>query len=104
MILDAEGEKEAAFRQAEARERLAEAEAAATRMVSEAIAAGDLNAVNYFVATKYIEALKDIGASPNQKVIFLPIEATNVLGSLGGIGELVKETFSKTDQDDNRSS
>ena len=102
VILDAEGEKEAAFRQAEARERLAEAEAAATRMVSEAIAVGDLNAVNYFVATKYIEALKDIGASPNQKVIFLPIEATNVLGSLGGIGELVKETFNKTDQSDNR--
>lgn len=93
VILDAEGEKEAAFRQAEARERLAEAEANATRMVSEAIAAGDINAINYFVAGKYIEALKDIGASPNQKVIFLPIEATNVLGSLGGIGELVKETF-----------
>lgn len=92
-ILDAEGEKEAAFRQAEARERLAQAEAEATRMVSEAIAAGDIHAVNYFVATKYIDALKALGASQNQKLIFLPIEASNVLGSLGGIGELVKETF-----------
>ncbi len=94
-ILSAEGEKEAAFRQAEARERLAQAEAEATRMVSEAIAAGNVNAVNYFVATKYIEALKELGAAPNQKVIFLPIEATNVLGSLGGIGELIKESFGK---------
>lgn len=93
LILDAEGEKEAAFRQAEARERLAQAEAEATRMVSTAIAAGDINAVNYFVATKYIEALKELGASPNQKVIFLPLEVTNVLGSLGGIGELFKESF-----------
>ncbi len=92
-ILDAEGEKEAAFRQAEARERLAQAEAEATRMVSEAIAAGNVNAVNYFVATKYIDALKALGAAPNQKVIFLPLEATNVLGSLGGIGELVKDSF-----------
>ena len=102
-ILDAEGEKEAAFRQAEARERLAQAEAEATRMVSEAIAAGDLHAVNYFVAIKYIEALKELSTSQNQKVIFLPIEATNVLGSLGGIGELVKESFSKTGQSGDRS-
>ena len=94
-ILEAEGVKEAAFREAEARERLAQAEAEATRMVSAAITAGDINAVNYFVATKYVEALKDLGASPNQKVIFLPLEATQVLGSLGGIGELVKETFAK---------
>ena len=92
-ILAAEGEREAAFRHAEARERLAEAEANATRMVSEAIAAGDLNAVNYFVAQKYVEALRDVAAAPNQKVIFLPIEAASVLGSLGGIGELAREAF-----------
>ena len=102
VILDAEGEKEAAFRQAEARERLAQAEAEATRMVSVAIAAGDINAVNYFVAGKYVEALKELATSPNQKVIFLPIEATNVLGSLGGIGELVKESFGKADPSGDR--
>ena len=102
VILDAEGEKEAAFRQAEARERLAQAEAEATRMVSVAIAAGDINAVNYFVAGKYVETLKELATSPNQKVIFLPIEATNVLGSLGGIGELVKESFGKNPMDDRR--
>ncbi len=100
VILDAEGEKEAAFRQAEARERLAQAEAEATRMVSTAIAAGDVKAVNYFVATKYIEALQALGTSSNQKVIFLPIEATNLLGSLGGIGELVKDSFGRSEQPD----
>jgi regulator of protease activity HflC (stomatin/prohibitin superfamily) len=93
LILDAEGEKEAAFRQAEARERLAQAEGEATRMVSEAIAAGDLQAINYFVATKYIEALKALGTSENQKILFLPMEASSLLGTIGGIGELVKETF-----------
>ncbi len=93
MILDAEGEKEAAFRQAEARERLAQAEGEATRMVSEAIAAGDMQAVNYFVATKYVEAIKELGKSNNQKILFLPMELTSIIGSIGGIGELVKETF-----------
>ena len=93
MILDAEGEKEAAFRQAEARERLAQAEGEATRMVSEAIAAGDMQAVNYFVATKYVEAIKELGKSKNQKILFLPMELTSIIGSIGGIGELVKETF-----------
>ena len=92
-ILDAEGEKEAAFRQAEARERLAEAEGNATRMVSEAIAQGDVQAVNYFVAQKYIEALHSLGTAENQKVMFLPIEATSLLGSIGGIGELAKAAF-----------
>ena len=93
MILDAEGEKEAAFRQAEARERLAQAEGEATRMVSEAIAAGDMQAVNYFVATKYVEAIKELGKSNNQKILFLPMELTSIIGSIGGIGELIKETF-----------
>jgi regulator of protease activity HflC (stomatin/prohibitin superfamily) len=96
LILDAEGEKEAAFRNAEAREREAEAEANATRMVSEAIAAGDIQAINYFVAQKYVTALEQVASAENQKVIFLPMEATNVLGSLGGIGEIFKETFKKT--------
>ena len=95
-ILEAEGRKESAFRDAEARERLAEAEAKATTDVSNAIATGDIQAVNYFVANKYIEALKDIASAPNQKVILMPLEASNVIGALGGISELAKETFGKT--------
>lgn len=91
-VLDAEGRKEAAFRDAEARERLAEAEARATQMVSEAIAEGDLQAVNYFVAQKYVEALKAFAHAPNQKTLLLPMEATGILGSLAGITELAKAT------------
>lgn len=89
-ILDAEGRREAAFRDAEARERQAEAEAKAVARVSEAIAMGDVQAVNYFVATKYIEALKDIATSPNQKILFMPLEAGSVIGAIGGIAELAK--------------
>ncbi|GAA0718592.1 SPFH domain-containing protein [Dokdonella soli] len=95
VILAAEGEKEAAFRQAEARERLAAAEAKATEVVSTAIAGGDVNALNYFVANKYIEALKAMAESPNQKMLLLPIEATGVLGSLAGIAELAKNALEK---------
>ncbi len=94
-ILEAEGEKEAAFREAEARERLAAAEAKATTDVSAAIAAGDIQAINYFVATKYVEALKDIASSPNQKLVLMPLEAGNVIGALGGIAEIAKQTFGK---------
>ena len=93
-ILEAEGRKESAFRDAEARERLAEAEAKATMMVSKAIGEGDVQAINYFVANKYTEALQTIGSSPNQKVVFLPLEATNLMGSIAGIGELAKEAKS----------
>lgn len=93
VILDAEADKEAAFRQAEARERLAEAEAKATQMVSDAISQGSLQAVNYFVATKYVEAMKEIGASENSKTVLFPMEASSIIGSLGGIGELAKATF-----------
>ncbi|MDT8403655.1 SPFH domain-containing protein [Sulfuriflexus sp.] len=94
-ILKAEGDKEAAFREAEARERLAEAEAKATMMVSQAIAKGDVQAINYFVANKYIEALTTIGAAENQKVLFLPLEATSVIGAIGGISEIAKQAFNK---------
>jgi regulator of protease activity HflC (stomatin/prohibitin superfamily) len=94
-ILDAEGRKEAAFRDAEARERLAEAEAKATLVVSEAIAKGDVQAINYFVAQKYIESLKEVAAANNSKLIFMPLEASSVIGSLGGIGELAKEALNK---------
>jgi regulator of protease activity HflC (stomatin/prohibitin superfamily) len=100
LILDAEGEKEAAFRQAEARERLAQAEGEATRVVSEAIAAGDLQAINYFVATKYVDALQAIGSADNQKVLFLPMEVSSLIGSIGGISELVKETFASKGKKD----
>lgn len=95
-VLEAEGRKEAAFRDAEARERQAEAEAKATQMVSDAIASGDVQAVNYFVATKYVEALKDIASSPNQKVLMMPLEASSVIGSVAGIAELAKEAFSES--------
>jgi regulator of protease activity HflC (stomatin/prohibitin superfamily) len=94
-VLEAEGRREAAFRDAEARERLAEAEAKATMMVSESIANGNVQAVNYFVAQKYVEAVKEMATADNQKVIFMPLEASSVIGSLGGIAELAKETFAK---------
>jgi regulator of protease activity HflC (stomatin/prohibitin superfamily) len=92
-ILEAEGRREAAFRDAEARERAAEAEAKATQVVSEAIAKGDVQAVNYFVAQKYTEALKAIGSSSNNKVVLMPIEASSLIGSLGGIGAIAREVF-----------
>jgi len=92
-ILAAEGKKEAAFREAEARIRLAEAEAQATKLVSDAIASGNVNALNYFVANKYVEALKEMAHSPNQKMLLLPVEATGILGSLAGIAELAKESL-----------
>lgn len=98
-ILAAEGQKEAAFREAEARERLAEAEAKATEVVSAAIAGGDVNALNYFVANKYVEALKAMADSPNQKMLLLPVEATGVIGSLAGIAELAKNALSEQQAD-----
>jgi len=91
-ILEAEGRLEAAKRDAEARERLAEAEANATRMVSEAIAAGDLNAINYFVAQRYIESLEKIGTAENSKMVFMPLEASGVIGAIGGVADLLKNT------------
>lgn len=90
VVLNAEGEREASFRDAEARERLAEAEAKATAVVSEAIAAGDVNAINYFIAQKYIDALKEIASADNAKVIMMPLEASSVIGSIAGIAELAR--------------
>src|SRR5690349_17423179 len=92
-ILQAEGRREAAFRDAEARERAAEAEAKATQMVSEAIARGDVASLNYFVAGKYINAFGQVAEAPNQKLIMLPLEATSLLSSLAGIGEIAKATY-----------
>ncbi|HET6159017.1 MAG TPA: SPFH domain-containing protein [Dongiaceae bacterium] len=92
-ILEAEGQREAAFRTAEARERQAEAEAKATQMVSDAIAKGSVQAINYFLGTKYVEALRDVASAPNQKVIMIPLDAANVIGALGGIAELAKDAM-----------
>ncbi len=94
-IRKAEGERQASFLDAEARERLAEAEAKATHMVSQAIAKGDIQAINYFVAEKYVEALKEIASAPNEKLVLMPLEAGSIIGSLGGIAELAKSTLNK---------
>jgi regulator of protease activity HflC (stomatin/prohibitin superfamily) len=92
-ILKAEGEREASFREAEGRERLAQAEAKATTMVSEAIGAGNVQALNYFIAQKYTEALTSIGTAGNSKIVLMPLEASSLIGSLGGIGAIAKEVF-----------
>ncbi|NQD92589.1 SPFH/Band 7/PHB domain protein [Pseudomonas sp. CrR25] len=92
-ILEAEGQRQAAFLEAEARERAAGAEAEATRVVSDAIASGNVQAVNYFVAQKYIDALGQLASADNSKVILMPLEASQVIGAVGGIGEIVKATF-----------
>ncbi len=94
-ILEAEGRREAAFRDAEARERLAEAEAKATTMVSRAIAEGDVQAINYFVAQRYIDALAQIASADNSKVVLMPLEAAGVIGAVGGIAELVGKAQAK---------
>lgn len=92
-ILEAEGKREASYREAEGRERLAQAEAKATTMVSEAIAEGDVQALNYFIAQKYTEALSDMASANNHKVIMMPLEASSLIGTLGGIGAIAKEVF-----------
>ncbi|SDH85485.1 SPFH domain-containing protein [Roseospirillum parvum] len=92
-ILEAEGRREAAFRDAEARERAAEAEARATEVVSKAIAEGDVQAVNYFVALRYVDSLQAIASAPSGKLVLMPWEASGVLGALAGVGEIARETF-----------
>jgi regulator of protease activity HflC (stomatin/prohibitin superfamily) len=94
MILAAEARREAAFRDAEARERQAEAEAKATTSVSEAIGRGSIQAINYFVAQRYIDAIGRLARAPNQKVILMPLESGSMIGSLAGIAEVVRESFS----------
>ncbi len=95
-ILEAEGRKESAFRDAEARERLAQAEARATLMLSEAIGKGSVQAVNYFVAQKYVEAVAKLATAPNQKVLLLPLDTSGLVGTLAGVAELAQEALSKT--------
>ena len=92
-VLEAEGRKEAAFRDAEARERQAEAEAKATEVVSTAISEGNVQAINYFVANNYMKALEALASAPNQKVIMMPLEASNVIGSLGGLAQIAGDAF-----------
>ncbi|MBM3583798.1 MAG: SPFH/Band 7/PHB domain protein [Alphaproteobacteria bacterium] len=92
-IREAEGRREAAFRDAEARERAAEAEAKATQMVSQAIASGNMQAINYFVAQRYVDTLKAFATSPNQKILMMPLEVSNLIGAIGGIAEIAKQAF-----------
>lgn len=97
LILEAEGRKEAAFRDAEARERSAEAEAKATTVVSQAVSTGSVQALNYFVAQKYVAALQEFAASPNQKLLMMPVEASALIGTLGGIAEIARDSFGDGD-------
>ncbi|MBL1240912.1 MAG: SPFH/Band 7/PHB domain protein, partial [OCS116 cluster bacterium] len=94
-ILEAEGMKASAYLEAEARERLAQAEAKAVQMVSDSISHGDVNAINYFIAEKYVEALKEIAKSPNQKILMMPLETSGIIGSIAGIAELTKDIGKK---------
>ncbi|MBE2294010.1 MAG: SPFH/Band 7/PHB domain protein [Phycisphaerales bacterium] len=94
-ILEADGRKESAFRDAEARERLAQAEARATLMLSEAISKGDVQAINYFVAQKYVEAIGKLAVAPNQKVLLMPLDTSGLIGTLAGVAELTRETLDK---------
>jgi regulator of protease activity HflC (stomatin/prohibitin superfamily) len=96
VILAAEGQREAAFREAEARERQAEAEAKATTFVSEAIGRGNIQAINYFVAQRYIDAIGRLAGTPNQKVILMPLESAAMIGSLAGIAEVARESFASS--------
>jgi regulator of protease activity HflC (stomatin/prohibitin superfamily) len=93
VVLEAEGRREAAFKDAEARERLAAAEAKATQLVSDAIAAGNVQAINYFVANNYVKALEALAKAPNQKVIMMPLEASSVIGSIAGLSQITSEAF-----------
>ena len=92
-VLEADGRKEASFRDAEARERLAQAEATATKLVSDAIADGNVQAINYFVANNYVKALEALASAPNSKIIMMPLEASSIIGSLGGLAQIAAETF-----------
>lgn len=106
MILEAEGRLESAKKDAEARERLAQAEAKATEMVSKAISEGDVNAINYFVAQKYIDAIRDISVAKNSKLIFAPLDSSSIIGAIGGIAELTRDAFARqkeaADQKENK--
>jgi regulator of protease activity HflC (stomatin/prohibitin superfamily) len=99
VVLEAEGRRAAAFKDAEARERAAEAEAKATQLVSDAIANGNVQAINYFVANNYVKALEALAKAPNQKVILMPLEASSVIGSLAGLAQITGEAFGPSGSD-----
>lgn len=94
-IREAEGRRQAAFLDAEGREREAEAEARATAMVSEAIAKGDVNAINYFVAQDYVKAFGEFASSPNQKTIIVPAELSGLAATVGGLSALLDQNAKK---------
>ena len=98
-IMKAEGERQAAFKVAEARERYAQAEAKATTVVSEAISKGDMRAINYFIAKDYVKSLEKIGSAENQKLVFMPLEASQIIGAIGGIAELTGNIVKSKQQD-----
>jgi regulator of protease activity HflC (stomatin/prohibitin superfamily) len=98
VVLEAEGRREAAFKDAEARDRAAEAEATATTLVSNAIANGNVQAINYFVANNYVKALEALASAPNSKIIMMPLEASSVIGSLAGLAQITGEAFGNAPQ------
>jgi regulator of protease activity HflC (stomatin/prohibitin superfamily) len=104
LALEAKGRKNSAEYDASARERMAEAEAKATAMMSEAIMKGDIQAINYFIAQKYVEALQNIASADNQKLIMMPLEASSLISSISGIGDIAKEVFTKKEGDMNHKS
>jgi len=102
-ILNSEGEKQAEINAAEAEKQAnilkaegeakakvlqAEAEAAAIRNIAEAVADRGADPVNYLLAVKYIETLKEVAGGQENKTVYLPYEASNLLGSLGGIKDM----------------
>lgn len=94
-ILAAEGRLAAANKDAEARERLAEAEAVATRVVSQAVEGGNVQALNYFIAQKYVDAVTAVGVSNNSKLVLMPLETGGLVGTIAGIAEIAKDTLAQ---------
>lgn len=94
-VREAEGRRQAAFLDAEGREREAQAEAKATQMVSDAIAKGDVNAINYFVAQDYVKAFEKLAMSNQQKTVIVPAELSSLAATIGGIAALTEGTKAK---------
>jgi regulator of protease activity HflC (stomatin/prohibitin superfamily) len=97
-ILAAEGHLAATQMDAEARERLAEAEAKATAAVSKAVSEGNVQALNYFIAQKYVEAIAQIGQAPNSRLVLMPMEFSSLVSTIGGIGELTRALSAASDK------
>jgi regulator of protease activity HflC (stomatin/prohibitin superfamily) len=97
-ILAAEGHLAATQMDAEARERLAEAEAKATAAVSKAVSEGNVQALNYFIAQKYVEAIAQIGQASNSRLVLMPMEFSSLVSTIGGIGELTRKLSAASDK------